>query len=206
MAKSRPVAAIDRQKQRAKDNRAKIFQAIADLTETHEPVTINGVARKAGVSAPTVRQYDDVKNEINKVREHQLLNPRVVKPEGDGAKTTELIARWKTAQAQVKDLTRQLNTYKKATHQALGKNARMIDPDDLTKAQEEITQLRIDLMNAKQENTARAQQLEHTQEELTDAHALNREYFQELNLIKTSRTDQERNTSARQLRRNQQKT
>lgn len=195
-----PAAAIAAKKAEKDENRRRIAAAITELQQQSAAVTVIAVAALAKVDPGTVRNNQDLWSEIKKLRERTRpsLSRVPAIPHSESASYREMHARWKLAQTEVLELRSQLREMRSTLHQSLGLTAASADPEEIKSLQAELARLRSDLADSLSENSRLTSQVGDLVEELTDAKELNREYFQQLNALRSAQqAERKRQTRVR---------
>ena len=183
-------------------NRRSIADAILTIQNDSEAVTVLAVARTAGVDPGTVRNNRDLHDEIKQLRgaqQPQLARASSI-PSEEVASNKEMRARWKLAQGEVIDLRRQLKEVRRSAHQALGAAPPTLDPAIIEDMKDELTQIRVELMESQQDNADLHEQSADLAQELTDAKELNREYFRRINQIESGQREVRKSNAATKIR------
>lgn len=186
--KADPTKAIAARKAQAAANDQRIAQAITSLQRAGEHVNVAAVARAAGVHSDTIRNRPELLAEVKAIRSKQWQQP--ARPaRADSATHKEMEARWKTAQAEVRQLRAELGESRDNVHQVLG-NSAFGDGSRLDEAESEIARLRVELSDQQHKLAELQWKNEDLTTEASKAHQLNREYVRFYNRIPQEIRDQ----------------
>jgi hypothetical protein len=180
-----PSRAIAVKKEQAAANRDKIAATIAALQRDGQPVTVQSVARAAGVHPHTIRRNPDLLAEVQHLRESSWQHAPATHTDPTAAASYKALkARLLTSQAEVADLRRDLAQLRRDAHQALGTAPTRSDPSILEDLQRQAAELRVQLMNERDTTASLRAAIAATAEDLTAAHEVARSYLRELNQTK----------------------
>jgi chromosome segregation ATPase len=198
--RSRPEQAIAARRLTRDRNRDRIAWAVAELRSSGHHVSKSAVAKLAKVSRGTIYSHPDLLDEIDSAQTEQRSIPTSGTPKRGGQaearKTSETQVLLNQTRAENKQLRQRVAAAERAAHQAMGSAGSLADPGELAEARAENARLAAQLANASEHVRELQQQLSETQDELVAAKQLNIEYFQALNLERSTRQTTRGNTAA----------
>ncbi len=100
--------------------RAKAIQALRELDHAGTPVTFAAVAEKAGVSRSWLYAQDDIRNQIQRLRDATSQAPSPPIPAGQRASDDSLRHRLEAAHQQIRELRAERDRLRRQLARALG--------------------------------------------------------------------------------------
>ncbi|WP_380161930.1 hypothetical protein [Kineococcus sp. R86509] len=177
-----PSRAIAAKKEQAAANRNRIAAAIAALQHGGRPINVQSVARTAGVHPHTLRRNPDLLQEVQHLRENSHHHPPLHQADPTAAAAySALKARLLASQAEVADLRRAHAQLRRDAHQVLGTTPARLDPSIAEDLHRELAELRVQLMNERDTTRSLQTTIATTNEDLSAAHEIARDYLRELN-------------------------
>ena len=108
-------------RRRAERTRQQALSALRCLDATGAPITFEAVAREAGVSRSWLYTQDDLRAEINRLRErNRPPSPTPSTPDRQRASTASLLSRLEVATERIQQLEQANRQLREALAQALG--------------------------------------------------------------------------------------
>jgi hypothetical protein len=185
--KADPSHAIANRKNKKAENDRNIAEAIATLQRTGQEVNVTAVARSAGVHPATIRNRPELLAEVQSIRTEQWQRPQTRHATTRDTSTyKDVQARWKTAQAEVKQLRTERDRLRRQLHQALSGNSQIETHEDANEA----ARLSVALSNLKAEYTDLDERFGDLSIETNHAHELNRAYVAFYNRVPQEIRDQ----------------
>jgi|SRR5271166_649101 len=189
-ARPHPEQAIAARRLTRDRNRERMAWAIAELRSSGQQVSKSAVARLANVSRGTVYSHRDLLDEIEIAQVERRATPGPLSPrrggQAESRKESETQALLNQTRAENKQLRQRAAAAERAAHQAMGTVSSWVDPDELAQARAENARLAAQLANSAEHVRELQLQLSETQDELVAAKQLNIEYFQALNLDRST--------------------
>lgn len=162
------------------ENDRLIGEAITALQSTGQEVNVTSVARAAGVHSSTIRNRPELLAEVQAIRAKQWQRPPTRHATTrDSSTYKDVQARWKTAQAEVKQLCAERDQLLDQLHQELGGHSQ----PEAQEAANEAARLSVALSNLKVEHKDLDERFGDLSIETSHAHELNRAYVAFYNRI-----------------------
>lgn len=203
MTRRQPVETIAARRAKAEANSTKLAAALIALQGADDAVNVRSVAAAAGVSPNTLRSAAniDILKEVIRIRDQQARRPQAQHAQpAEAASYIDMKAKWIRVQSQVVDLRAKLDLATQQTHQAIGISYDKIDPDELSLARLEITELTVELSNANAKIDELNLSLKDAYADLEDARELAGERQRALDKATNSHREERRATNRRNLR------